>query len=70
MNGEVGLILQLILQLLPMLKPGELAQLKKELKKIEEEWQHDKQELLQALEDGDLGAINTILSKLLDLYED
>lgn len=70
MNGEVGLILQLILQLLPMLKPGELAQLKKELKKIEEEWQHDKQELLQALEDGDLGAINTILSKLLGLYED
>jgi hypothetical protein len=67
---EVGLILKLILELLPMLKPDELTKLKKQLTEIQEEWNEDKQALLQALEDGDLDAINAILSKLLDLYED
>lgn len=70
MPGEIGLVLQLITQLLPILKPSEIKQLKGELKKIEEDWNDTKQVLLKALEDGDLGAINTILSKFLDLSED
>jgi len=70
MAEELSLVLKLILQLLPLLKPSELTKLKKQLTEIQEEWNEDKQALLQALEDGDLDAINAILSKLLDLYED
>lgn len=70
MAGEIGLVLQLIMKLLPILKPSEVAQLEGELKNIKEEWEHDKQILLKALEDGDLDAINLLLSKLLDLSED
>lgn len=70
MPGEIGLVLQLITQLLPILKPSEIKQLKGELKKIEEDWNDTKQVLLKALEDGDLGAINSILAELLDLSED
>lgn len=70
MAGEVGLVLQLILQLLPMLKPSEIAKLKEALVKFEEDWNEDKQKLLKALEDGDLHTINTVLAELLELYED
>ena len=70
MPGEIGLVLQLILNLLPILKPSEVTQLKGELKKQEEEWNDTKQTLLKALEDGDLGAINSIIAHLLDLSED
>lgn len=70
MPGEIGMVLQLILKLLPILKPSEVTQLKGELKKIEEEWNETKQTLLKAIEDGDMGAINTILAHLLDLSED
>jgi len=70
MPGEIGLVLQLITQLLPILKPSEIKQLKGELKKIEEDWNDTKQVLLKALEDGDLGVINSILAELLDLSED
>lgn len=69
MADEISLVLKLILQLLPLLKPSEMDRLKKQLTEIQEEWHEDKQALLQALEDGDLGTINTILAKLLDLYE-
>ena len=70
MPGEIGLVLQLITQLLPILKPSEITQLKGELQKIEEDWDEKKQALLKALEDGDLGVINSILAELLDLSED
>ena len=70
MPGEIGLVLQLITQLLPILKPSEITQLKGELQKIEEDWDEKKQSLLKALEDGDLGVINSILAELLDLSED
>ena len=70
MPGEIGMVLQLILKLLPILKPSEVTQLKGELKKQEEEWNVTKQLLLKALEDGDLGVINTVLAKFLDLSED
>ena len=67
---EIGLVLQLILKFLPILKPSELTQLKGEMKKLEEDWDDTKQTLLKAIEDGDMGIINTIISKLLDLSED
>jgi len=70
MPGEIGLVLQLITQLLPILKPSEITQLKGELQKIEEDWDEKKQALLKALEDGDLGVINSIIAELLDLSED
>lgn len=70
MPGEIGLVLQLIMKLLPILKPSEITQLKGELKKQEEEWNDAKQILLKALEDGDMGTVNLILSRLLDLSED
>jgi len=69
MAAEVGLVLQLITQLLPALLPSELTKLKGQLIKLEEEWKHDKQTLLKALEDGDMGAVNLILAKLLDMSE-
>jgi len=70
MPGEIGLVLKLITELLPIIKPSEVKQLKGELEKQEEEWNETKQVLLKALEDGDLGVINTIIAKLLDLSED
>ena len=70
MAGEIGLVLQLILKLLPILKPSEITQLKGEMKKLEEDWNDTKQKLLKALEDGDLGAVNSIIANLLDLSED
>ena len=70
MPGEIGLVLQLITQLLPILKPSEITQLKGELQKIEEDWDEKKQALLKALEDGDLGVVNNIIAELLDLSED
>ena len=69
MPGEIGLVLQLINSLLPALLPSELTKLKGQLTKMEEDWKDDKQTLLKALEDGDLGTINLILSKLVDLSE-
>ena len=69
MAVEIGLVLQLITQLLPALLPSELTKLKGQLIKLEEEWQHDKQALLKALEDGDISAVNLILAKLLDMSE-
>ena len=70
MAGEIGLVLQLITQLLPILKPSEITQLKGEMKKLEEDWDDTKQKLLKALEDGNLGVINSIIANLLDLSED
>ena len=70
MAGEIGLVLQLILKLLPILKPSEITQLKGEMKKLEEDWNDTKQKLLKALEDGDLGVVNSIIAHLLDLSED
>ena len=70
MPGEIGLVLQLILKFLPILKPSEITQLKGELQKLEEEWDDTKQKLLKALEDGDLDTINLIVLKLLDLVSE
>lgn len=64
---DIDLILQLILQLLPILKPDQIAKLRKELDKIEKEWDNDLQETLKALDADppDFDTLNTILAKYL-----
>ena len=66
---EISLVLQLILQLLPILKPDEITQIRKELDKMEKEWDEDVQKTLKALEaePTDFDALNTILAKYLPL---
>jgi len=68
--GEISLALQLALQLLGALTRTERERLAAEIKRMEDEWKHDKQKLLKALAEGDIATINTLLSRLLDdLYE-
>jgi uncharacterized protein Yka (UPF0111/DUF47 family) len=67
MAGQLSLILQIIAALLPLLKKDEWAELKKEIKKLEEEHDKTKQAALAALQSGDLAALNIIIGKLLEL---
>ncbi len=63
---EVNLILQLITQLLPLLKPKtELEKIKEEIRKLEEKHEQDKSNFLQALKDGDVEKLNILISELL-----
>lgn len=64
--SEFGLILELILKLLPMIKPSELEKIKGEIKKLEEEREKIRQEALAALKAGDMAALNKLLAQLLD----
>ena len=63
--NEFGLILELILKLLPMIKPSELEKIKDEISKLEEERAKDKQTALAAVH-GDSAAINAIIARVLD----
>jgi restriction endonuclease S subunit len=58
---EIGLILQLILQLIPIVKPSDLQKIKDEISKREKEIEEEKQEMLRALRDGDIAALNRLL---------
>ena len=63
---EVNLILQLITQLLPLLKPKtELEKIKEEIRKLEEEHDKKKQELLAALASGNVDLLNQLLAEIL-----
>lgn len=63
--SEFGLILELILKLLPMIKPSELEKIKGEIGKLEEERAKEKQTALAAVR-GDVAAINIIAARILD----
>jgi len=65
--SEFGLILELILKLLPIIKPSELEKIKNEISKLEDEHEKDKKEALAALKAGDIPALNLIITRLLDL---
>ena len=65
MMSEFGLILELILKLLPMVKPSELEKIKDEISKLEDERAKDKQTALAAVH-GDPAAINAIIARVLD----
>ena len=63
--SEISLILELILKLLPMVKPSELEKIKDEISKLEDERAKDKQTALAAVH-GDPAAINVIIARVLD----
>jgi len=65
--SEFGLILELILKLLPIIKPSELEKIKNEISKLEDEREKDKKEALAALKAGDIPALNLIISRILEL---
>lgn len=65
--SEIGLIIELILKLLAILKPSELDKIKAEIEKLEKQHDKDKREALAAIHSGDVAALNRIISKLLDL---
>jgi len=67
---KISLALEFALQLLKSINRTEREILVAEIKRMEDEWENDKQKLLKALAEGDIATINTLLSRLLDdLYE-
>jgi len=58
---EIGLILQLILQLLQILKPSDLQKIKNEIAKKEREIEEKRKKILKAVVEGDINSINSIL---------
>jgi len=67
MMSEISLILELILKLLPIIKPSDLEKIKSEISKLEEQREKDKQNALAAIKIGDMPALNRIIVRLLDL---
>jgi formate dehydrogenase maturation protein FdhE len=65
--SDIGLILELILKLLPIIKPSELEKIKKEIEKLEKEHEEKKQKFIKALETGNIAELNLLLSELLEL---
>jgi len=65
MAGELGLILQLILGLLPLLTEDDMEKLIKEIERRKKEHDDIRERLRKALAEGDISAINSILSSLL-----
>ncbi|OGD09376.1 MAG: hypothetical protein A2Y86_05170 [Candidatus Aminicenantes bacterium RBG_13_62_12] len=65
MAGELGLILQLILGLLPLLTEDEMEKITKEIEKLRKQHADIRERLKQALAEGDIPAINFLLSSLL-----
>jgi hypothetical protein len=65
MPGELSLILQLILGLLPILTEDEMEKTTKEIQKLKSQHAEIREKLKKALAEGDIPAINSILSSLL-----
>jgi len=65
MAGELALILQLILQLLPLLTRDEAEKLTKEIERLKKDHDEIRERLKKALAEGDIPAINSVLSSLL-----
>jgi formate dehydrogenase maturation protein FdhE len=61
--GEFSLILQLILKLLPMLKPDDLQKLKNEIERLEKERDEKKKIFIKALAEGDIPTLNALFSE-------
>lgn len=64
MAGELSLILQLILGLLPLLTEEEVEKLSKEIERLKKEHDEIRERLKKALAEGDIPAVNSILSSL------
>ena len=65
MAGELSLILQLLLSLLPLLTEDEMEKIQKEIEKLKKGHAEIREKLKKALAEGDIPAINAILSSLL-----
>ena len=66
--SEISLIAELILKLLPILKPSERDKIQKELNRLEEDWKNDKTDLEKALVDPiNISAVNRLLTKYIDV---
>jgi hypothetical protein len=63
--GELSLILQLVLGLLPLLTEDEMEKIQKEIEKLKKGHAEIREKLKKALAEGDIPAINAILSSLL-----
>jgi hypothetical protein len=63
--SDIGLILELILKLLPIIKPSELEKLKGEIEKREKEIEQDNQDWLKAISSDtvDVAELNRIWAK-------
>jgi len=65
--SELGIILEIALKLIGILKPAEIDKIKKEIEKKEEENEKTRERLKKALHDGDIPALNSIFSDLFGL---
>ena len=65
MPGELSLILQLVLGLLPLLTEDEMEKIQKEIEKLKKGHAEIREKLKKALAEGDIPAINASLSSLL-----
>ena len=67
MSAYIGLILELLKLLKPIIAPSEYEKYCKQLEKLEKENAERKKKIKDALVSGDISALNAILSDLLDL---
>lgn len=61
MPGEVALGLQVLLELIKIFNPSELEQIKREIEKREKEIHERQEKIRQAVIEGDVDAINSLL---------
>lgn len=61
MASEISAIIQLILAIIPILKPDEIAKIKSEIEKREKQIAEDRKKIIEAVALGDVEAINHLL---------
>ena len=61
MTGEIKLILELLLQLIPIMRPSDLQKIKNAIEEREKEINEEKRQILKAMVDGDVDTINHLL---------
>lgn len=60
---DLGIIGALALELIKILKPEQRAIIQKKISELDEEYEKERQEILKAVESGDINTINRIIGK-------
>jgi len=61
MSSYPKLILELLLQLIPIMKPSDLQKIKNAIEEREKKINEEKRQILKAVVDGDIDTINRLL---------
>ena len=61
-DETIGKVIDLVLMLIPVLKPSDLQKIKNAIKEKEEQNEKDRQKVLEAVANGDVDTINMLLN--------